>query len=136
MELLEGAQPSGCSSNGWGASGPLGGWSIHTNRTTQTLCALTIDATSTAPRAMSETSIPPRYYLAPNEVRSTLFEKSDLVSECPCKGLASWRFAKNGERIESLAWSLSSALGEAQTIAGRYSFSLRLRWRSKWTASG
>lgn len=75
------------------------------------------------PAMLFETSLPPRYYFSPDDVRSDHLEKSETVTDCPYKGPAQhWHAEAGGERIEDAAWSLADLIGDATKIVGWFCF--------------
>ncbi|WP_448627758.1 DUF427 domain-containing protein [Geodermatophilus sp. URMC 64] len=79
-------------------------------------------AESTRPLLLFETSLPVRYYLPPEDVRTEL-RPSPTTSTCPYKGVASWWSARVGDRVlEDVAWSYESPIPENPRIAGRICF--------------
>lgn len=80
-------------------------------------------AESERPAMLFETSVPPRYYLPPGDVRMELLERSERVTHCPYKGAARhWHVAAGDGRVRHAAWTLPEPIGEAVSIAGWYSF--------------
>lgn len=73
-------------------------------------------AESWHPQLLFETSLPVRYYLPPEDVRTEALQRSDTVSPCPYKGEGQhWHLTSDGERVvEDVAWSLPRPLGDAQ----------------------
>jgi uncharacterized protein (DUF427 family) len=79
-------------------------------------------AESTSPLLLFETLLPPRYYLAPGDVRAELVP-TDTVSVCPYKGVARWWSVRVGDRVvPDLVWSYPAPIAENPRIAGRMSF--------------
>src|SRR4051794_9403131 len=77
---------------------------------------------STRPLLLFETTLPPRYYLPPEDVRVDLLP-SDTRSSCPYKGHASWWLARVGDRVlEDIAWSYPTPIPENPRIAGLICF--------------
>ena len=75
------------------------------------------------PAILFETSLPPRYYLSPEAVRTDVMQRSDTVSQCPYKGDGQhWHVVIGDKRIENAAWSLPSPLGDASRIPRWFSF--------------
>ena len=63
-------------------------------------------AESVRAKVLYETSLPPRFYLPPEDVRMDLLEPSESRSRCAYKGSASyWHVRAGGELHEDLAWS-------------------------------
>lgn len=83
----------------------------------------TVIAETRAPAMLFETSVPTRYYLPPEAVRTELLEKSQMVSQCPYKGDGEhWHVQAGSDRVENAMWSLPSPLGDAVRIPGWFSF--------------
>jgi uncharacterized protein (DUF427 family) len=79
-------------------------------------------AESRRPLLLFETTLPVRYYLPPEDVRTEL-RPSPTTSTCPYKGVASWWSARAGDRVlEDVAWSYESPIPENPRIAGRVCF--------------
>ena len=76
-------------------------------------------AESTRPRILSETGLPPRYYLPPEDVRTDLLTPTDTTSRCPFKGTATYWSLRAGERVlPDVVWSYPDPLPERADIAG------------------
>jgi uncharacterized protein (DUF427 family) len=76
-------------------------------------------ASSTQPRILFETSLPPRYYLPLSDVRTDLLRPSDTQTQCPYKGTATyWSVEVNGVVHEDLVWIYRTPLPESQKVAG------------------
>jgi uncharacterized protein (DUF427 family) len=72
-------------------------------------------ASSTQPRILFETSLPPRYYLPLSDVRMDLLRPSDTSTSCPYKGTASyWSVGEH----EDIVWIYRTPLPESQKVAG------------------
>ncbi len=57
------------------------------------------------PKILFETGLPPRYYMAPEDVREEVLLPSEKHTQCPYKGVASyWSVEAGGERVEDLVW--------------------------------
>ena len=55
------------------------------------------------PKLLFETSLPPRYYIPPEDVREDVLVESEKTTRCPYKGLASyWSVKAEGKRVEDL----------------------------------
>jgi uncharacterized protein (DUF427 family) len=74
------------------------------------------------PKILFETSLPPRYYIPPEDVRKELLVESETKTVCPYKGVASHWSVEGGERIEDGAWSYPEPLPEAQKVQGHLCF--------------
>jgi len=82
-----------------------------------------VAAESSHPRILFETSLPPRYYLPAEDVRTDLLRKSDYVTQCPYKGDAQhWHLKMSGDTVEDAAWSLPEPIGEGRKVAGYFCF--------------
>jgi uncharacterized protein (DUF427 family) len=81
-------------------------------------------ADSHQPRILFETSLPPRYYLPPGDVRLDLLRPSPKpMTHCPYKGAAGYWDVVIGDAVhEGLAWQYRSPLPESQKIAGLIAF--------------
>src|SRR5690606_13110642 len=80
-------------------------------------------AESRHPLVLTETGLPPRWYLSPDDVRVPL-EPSATRTRCPYKGEASYfsvRLAA-GRELTHAARSYPDPLPESARIAGRLSF--------------
>src|SRR5262245_44710490 len=77
-------------------------------------------ADSAAARVLFETGLPPRYYLAPGDVRLDLLSDTPrLRTGCAYKGFARYYDAA---RAEAVAWVYDEPLHDGEPIAGRISF--------------
>jgi len=80
-------------------------------------------ADSSRPRILFETSLPPRYYLPAEDVRTELLTPTSTLTRCPYKGLASyWAVRVGGEIVPDLVWSYLDPLSAVEKIAGRFCF--------------
>jgi uncharacterized protein (DUF427 family) len=80
-------------------------------------------ADSDAPRLLFETGLPVRYYLPKTDVRMDLLEATNLHTECPYKGTASYYdVVVEGTRHENVVWWYPFAAEESQRVAGLVSF--------------
>ena len=83
----------------------------------------TVLAESNRPKMLFETSLPPRYYLPFEDVRSDALSLSETKTTCPYKGIASyWSVAVDGRTVEDAVWGYPEPLPEAITIAGHFCF--------------
>jgi len=73
--------------------------------------------------ALFESNLPPRWYLPAEDVLVEL-ERSDTVTRCPYKGIASYHSVKlpDGGLAKDLIWFYPEPLPEAGRIAGLLSF--------------
>ncbi len=80
-------------------------------------------ADSHAPRLLFETGLPTRYYLPKTDVRMDLLSPTDLHTECPYKGTASYYdVVVEGNRHENIVWWYPFPVEESHRIAGLVSF--------------
>lgn len=80
-------------------------------------------ADSTAGRFLYETGLPTRYYLPKTDVRMDLLEATDLQTECPYKGVASYYdLIINGKRHDNVVWWYPFPAAESSRIAGYVAF--------------
>jgi uncharacterized protein (DUF427 family) len=69
------------------------------------------------PTLLFETSLPTRYYLTPDDVRTDLLEPSDTTSRCPYKGIARyWSARIGGELARDVVWSYPEPIAECPKI--------------------
>jgi uncharacterized protein (DUF427 family) len=68
-------------------------------------------AESTRPLLLFETSLPVRYYIPPEDVRTDHLRRSDTVTPCPYKGPGQhWHLTATEEQVDDMAWSLPEPL--------------------------
>ncbi len=80
-------------------------------------------ADSRSPRLLFETGLPTRYYLPKTDVRMDLLESTDLHTDCPYKGTASYYdVVIDGNRHENIVWWYPHPAAESQRVAGLVSF--------------
>jgi uncharacterized protein (DUF427 family) len=80
-------------------------------------------ADSRRPRMLFESSLPPRYYLPVEDVRTELLISTPTLTRCPYKGLASYWSVRVGDRIyPDLVWSYTDPIPEVSKIAGLLCF--------------
>lgn len=77
-------------------------------------------ARSTAPVAVFETGLPPRWYLDASSVDWSLLTRSETVTRCPYKGVAS-SFWHAGD-LTDVAWSYPTPNPSVAAIAGLVAF--------------
>jgi uncharacterized protein (DUF427 family) len=83
---------------------------------------VTVAETSRA-NLLSETSLPNRFYVPPDDVRLDLLSDSDKRTICPYKGTASyWTARIDGRTVEDVAWTYREPFPEVGAIAGQLSF--------------
>jgi uncharacterized protein (DUF427 family) len=80
-------------------------------------------AESRRPHILFETNLPPRYYLAPEEVRLLQLTPTSLRTRCPYKGEACYFSVHSGGRLHAdLVWSYPDPIAECPKIRGRLCF--------------
>jgi uncharacterized protein (DUF427 family) len=80
-------------------------------------------AQSSAARVLQEGSLPPRYYLPREDVRTDLLVATESSTTCPFKGAASyWTLELDGRRYEDIVWSYETPIPEMAEITGLLSF--------------
>ena len=78
---------------------------------------------TTRTTGLYETSLAPRLYVAPSEVRTDLLVRSDTTTWCGYKGVASyWTLEVDDRRIADVAWSYDDPLPESLPIGGMLCF--------------
>ena len=74
-------------------------------------------------RVLQEGSLPPRYYLPREHVRTDLLIATDLATTCPFKGDASyWTLEHDHGRHENIVWSYADPILEMREIEGLLCF--------------
>ncbi len=74
-------------------------------------------------RVVFETSLPPRWYIPPEDVRTEALVESDKRTGCAYKGFASYHSVRaGGELEEDLVWRYDAPRPEADRIAGYLAF--------------
>jgi uncharacterized protein (DUF427 family) len=72
---------------------------------------------------LREGPYPPVYYFHPDDVRQDLLVPSELTTECPFKGTASYWSVRVGDRVaEDAVWGYRDPLPARRDIAGYLSF--------------
>lgn len=75
------------------------------------------------PALLFETSLPTRYYLPPEDVRTDLLEPSDTTTRCPYKGVAAYWSARVGDQVvRDVVWSYPDPIAECPKIRGLLCF--------------
>lgn len=83
----------------------------------------TVVAESATPSILYETGLPPRYYLAANDVRQDLLTATETSSACPYKGVARyWTVTVDGVEHPDVVWGYDSPLPESADVAGLLCF--------------
>lgn len=80
-------------------------------------------ADTTEARVLQEGSLPPRYYLPREHVRTDLLVTTDHATTCPFKGVASYWTLEHGHgRHENIVWSYADPIPEMREIEGLLCF--------------
>ncbi|MGI9049724.1 MAG: DUF427 domain-containing protein [Rubrobacteraceae bacterium] len=75
------------------------------------------------PKLVFETSLPTRYYIPQEDVRTDLLVETDTKTECPYKGIASYFSVRTGgDLAEDVAWSYPEPLPESEKLPGTLCF--------------
>jgi uncharacterized protein (DUF427 family) len=90
---------------------------LRSSRRVQVLVAGREVADSVRPLLLFETSLPTRYYLPFDDVRTDLLEASDTVSVCPYKGRARYWSVRVGDTfVPDAVWSYPDPIAENPRI--------------------
>jgi len=69
------------------------------------------------PKVLFETSLPPRYYIPPEDVREEMLTPTAKETQCPYKGVASYYSVEaGGERVDDGVWYYPDPIPEAPKI--------------------
>ena len=80
-------------------------------------------ARSSRALALSETGLPVRYYLPPEDVRRDLLTPTETKTRCPFKGIASyWSLSVNGRAATDAVWAYLDPIPDCAAIKGYFSF--------------
>lgn len=83
----------------------------------------TVIARSARPALLSETGLPNRYYLPPDDVRRELLVPGRTRTMCPYKGRATyWTLRLHDREIADVAWSYDDPLKDARDVRGHFCF--------------
>jgi uncharacterized protein (DUF427 family) len=94
-----------------------------TTRRVRVLAGGTEVADSRRALLLSETGLPNRYYLPPEDVRTELLGLSATHTVCPYKGRASYRSLRaDGVTLPDAVWCYPRPREDAVRVAGRYCF--------------
>ena len=75
------------------------------------------------PRLLSETGLPNRFYIPPEDVRQDLLSPSQTRTVCPYKGTASYWSVRTGRRaLSDAVWAYPEAEGDAAKVRGYLCF--------------
>ena len=73
--------------------------------------------------AVEENGYPPRYYLVRDGVDMARLEKTDTMTYCPFKGLATYYLIRGGQgEIRDAVWSYERPYREAELLRDRLAF--------------
>ncbi|HXZ74766.1 MAG TPA: DUF427 domain-containing protein [Streptosporangiaceae bacterium] len=96
---------------------------LHSSRRVQVLAGGQVVADSARPLLLFETTLPTRYYLPFEDVRTELFEASDTTSVCPYKGRARYWSIRVGDTfVKDAAWSYPDPIPENPKIRDLVAF--------------
>jgi len=79
-------------------------------------------ADTTRPVLLYETWLPVRYYLPAEDVDLSALERTDLLTRCPYKGIASYWSVPGAELGKNIVWSYEEPLAAVAAIQGRIAF--------------
>lgn len=80
-------------------------------------------ADTSRPTLVFETSLPTRFYLPRDDVRTDLLERSQTRTACPYKGVASyWSLRVGDDLLDDVAWTYEQPTRERGDIAGLVCF--------------
>ena len=80
-------------------------------------------AETTRPRVVYETGLPPRFYVAQEDISMDLLEPSDTRTRCPYKGVAVyWSVRVAGNLHEDVVWSYPDPIAECPKLKGYFCF--------------
>lgn len=93
------------------------------SRRVRVLAGSEVIAETSRPMLLSETGLPNRFYIPPEDVRSDLLQPSETRTVCPYKGAASYWSLRSGDRqVGDVAWSYEQPLEGAAKVPGHLSF--------------
>ncbi len=81
-------------------------------------------AETTRPRLLFETGEPAQYYLPEEDLCFALLAPSSTTSECPYRGVASYRsfVGPDGQHLDDVAWTYADPLVDGVPVTGHWSF--------------
>jgi uncharacterized protein (DUF427 family) len=80
-------------------------------------------ARSTRALALSESGLPLRYYIPPDDVRRDFLTPTATKTRCPFKGIASyWSLAVNRREAADAVWAYLDPIPDCAAIKGYFSF--------------
>ena len=96
---------------------------LRSSRRVQVLAGGQVVADSVRPLLLFETTLPTRYYLPFEDVRTEFFEASDATSVCPYKGRARYWSVRVGDAfVKDVAWSYPDPIPENPKIRDLVAF--------------
>lgn len=96
---------------------------LHSSRRVQVRAGGQVLADCARPLLLFETSLPTRYYLPFEDIRTEFFEASDATSVCPYKGRARYWSARVGDDVlRDIAWSYPDPVPENPKIRDLVAF--------------
>ena len=96
---------------------------LHSSRRVQVLVGGQVVADSVRPLLLFETTLPTRYYLPFEDVRTGFFEGSDATSVCPYKGRARyWSIRVGDSFVKDGAWSYPDPIRENPKVRDLVAF--------------
>lgn len=96
---------------------------LESSRHVRVLVGGEVVAETRRPKLLFETSLPVRYYIPPEDVRTGLLSRSETATSCPYKGDAAYFTAETGgERVEDAAFSYPDPRPEAWKVADHLCF--------------
>ena len=94
-----------------------------TSRHVRVTAAGQVVAETDHPRVLSETGLPNRFYIPPEDVRHDLLSQTGTQTVCPYKGTASYWSVKAGGRVlDDAVWSYPEAEGDSVKARGYFCF--------------
>jgi uncharacterized protein (DUF427 family) len=94
-----------------------------TSRHVRVTVAGEVIAETDRPRVLSETGLPNRFYIPPEDVRSDLLVPTGTHTVCPYKGTASyWSVNAGGGVLTDAVWSYPEAEGDSAKARGYFCF--------------
>jgi uncharacterized protein (DUF427 family) len=79
-------------------------------------------AESRRPIVLTETNLPVRYYIPPEDVNFDLLEATDTHTKCPYKGIASYWSFRDGGVMPDFAWAYPDPIPAVADIKDHLAF--------------
>lgn len=96
---------------------------LRSSRHVRVLVDSEVVAETRQPRLLLETGLPIRFYIPPEDVRSSHLRRSDTRTRCPYKGEASYRsLEEDVGGVKDVAWCYHEPLHDAEQVAGYFCF--------------